>query len=112
MKRLILAAGGLLLATANTPPSSSADMAKPEGELSSVVAAEAPKAEHHPAAKPAKAKPPRIAVAPEPAAAYPRCSATVRDRCIQGRSGYARSSHGKAHHQRRMQLAMRAGERG
>ena len=97
MKRLILAAGGLLLATANTPPS----------ELDSVVAAEAPKGDHHPAAKPAKAKPPRIAAAPEPAGAYPRCSSTVRDRCVQGRSGHARATHA-----RRIQLAMRAGERG
>ena len=108
MKRLILAAGGLLLATANTPPTDH-EGAKPEGELSSVVAAEAPKGDHHPAPKPAKpAKPPRIAAAPEPApSAYPRCSATVRDRCVQGRSGYARATH-----QRRIQLAMRAGERG
>jgi hypothetical protein len=108
MKRLILAAGGLLLATANTPPASVA----PGGELDSVVAAEAPKGDHHPVAKPAKAKPPRIAVAEEPTGAYPRCSSTVRDRCVQGRSGYARASRGKAHHERRMQLAMRAGERG
>lgn len=109
MKRLILAAGSLLLATANTPPSTSADTAKPEGELSSVVAADAPNAAV-PAAKPAKPhkhKPHHAAAAPERAAAYPRCSATVRDRCIQGRSGYA-----KAGHERRMQLAMRAGERG
>jgi len=107
MKRLILAAGGLLLATANTPPSTSADMAKPEGELSSVVAAEAPKGSAPVAAKPAKPKPARIAVAPEAdPGAYPRCSATIRDRCVQGRSG-----HG-ARHARRMQLAMRAGERG
>ena len=110
MKRLILAAGGLLLATANTPPSTSSNVA-PGGELDSVVAAEAPKpskADHHPATKPAKPKPPRIAAAPEPAAAYPRCSSTVRDRCVQGRSGHARAIH----HERRMQLAMRAGERG
>lgn len=106
MKRLILAAGGLLLATANTPPSTTARVA-PGGELDSVVAAEAPKGDHHPATKPAKPKPPRIAVAPEPAGAYPRCSATVRDRCVQGRSGHARATHA-----RRMQLAMRAGERG
>jgi hypothetical protein len=111
MKRLILAGGALLLATANTPPSTTAGIT-PGGELDSVVAAEAPKGDHHPAAKPARPKPPRIAVAPEPAGAYPRCSSTVRDRCVQGRSGYARSSHGKAHHERRMQLAMRAGERG
>lgn len=102
MKRLILAAGGLLLATANTPPSTTASVA-PGGELDSVVAAEAPKESAPAASKPAKPKPPRIAVAAEPAGAYPRCSATVRDRCVQGRSG---------HHARRMQLAMRAGERG
>lgn len=111
MKRLILAAGGLLLATANTPPTDY-EGAKPEGELSSVVAAEAPKGDHHPATKPAKpakpAKAPRMAAAHEPAArAYPPCSATVRDRCVQGRSGYARATHA-----RRIQLAMRAGERG
>jgi hypothetical protein len=108
MKRLILAAGGLLLATANTPPSPTSDMTKPESELSSVVAAEAPTGTDPVAAKPAKPKPPRIAVAPEAdSSAYPRCSATVRDRCAQGRSGYARATH-----TRRMQLAMRAGERG
>jgi hypothetical protein len=110
MKRLILAAGGLLLATANTPPSTSSNVA-PGGELDSVVAAEAPKpakSDHHPAAKPAKPKPAKIAVAPEPAGAYPRCSASVRDRCVQGRSGHARATH----QARRMQLAMRAGERG
>lgn len=108
MKRLILAAGGLLLATANTPPTDY-EGAAPEGELSSVVAAEAPKGHHHAVTKPAKpAKPPRIAAAPEPAArAYPPCSATVRDRCVQGRSGHARASQA-----RRIQLAMRAGERG
>ena len=106
MKRLILAAGGLLLATANTPPSTSSAVA-PGGELDSVVAAEAPKGAAPVAATPEKPKPPRIAVVPEPdAAAYPRCSATVRDRCVQGRS------HARATHSRRMQLAMRAGERG
>jgi hypothetical protein len=106
MKRLILAAGGLFLATANTPPSTSASVA-PGGELDSVVAAEAPKADAPAAAKPAKPKPPRIAAAPDPApTAYPRCSATVRDRCVQGRSGTARPRH------RELQLAMRAGERG
>ncbi|HEX8239225.1 MAG TPA: hypothetical protein VF574_05730 [Allosphingosinicella sp.] len=106
MKRLILAAGGLLLATANTPPSTTASV-PPGGELDSVVAAEAPKGAAPVAAKPAKPKPPRIAVAPEAdSGAYPRCSSTVRDRCAQGRSGHARA---RAH---RMQLAMRAGERG
>ncbi len=105
MKRLILAAGALLLATANSPHSTKASVA-PGGELDSVVAAEAPMGEAPAAAKPVKPKP-RIAVAAEPAGAYPRCSATVRDRCAQGRSG-----HYKAAHARRMQLAMRAGERG
>lgn len=104
MKRLILAAGALLLATANTPPSTGAN-ASTADELDSVVAAEAPKSETPAAAKPAKPRAPRIAIAPEPAAAYPRCSSTVRDRCRQGGSG-------QAHHARRMQLAMRAGERG
>ena len=95
MTRLILvAAGGLLLATANTPPAT-------EGELSSVVAAPAP--EH--SATPAKpAKPARHAH--EAAGAYPPCSATVRDRCRQGGSRAAHPRH------REVQLAMRAGERG
>jgi hypothetical protein len=106
MKRLILAAGGLLLATANTPPSTTA-AALPGGELDSVVAAEAPKGSEPVAAKPAKPMPPKIAVAPEPGGAYPRCSSSVRDRCAQGRSHHARATH-----ERRMQLAMRAGERG
>lgn len=115
MKRLILAAGGLLLATANTPPSTTASVA-PGGELDSVVAAEAPKApkaDHHPATKPAKPKPQRIAAAPakEGGNGYPRCSASVQDRCAQGRSAHGRSGQG-AHQERRMQLAMRAGERG
>ena len=58
----------------------------------------------------------------EPAAAsgnYPPCSATVTDRCIQsggrshqGATRMARSAPEARHHQRRMQLAMRAGERG
>jgi hypothetical protein len=106
MKRLILAAGGLLLATANTPPSTTASVA-PGGELDSVVAAEAPPGATPVAAKPAKPMPPRIAVAAEADGTYPRCSATVRDRCAQGRSRHARVTHS-----RRMQLAMRAGERG
>ncbi|HYJ81285.1 MAG TPA: hypothetical protein VEW26_00355 [Allosphingosinicella sp.] len=104
MKKLILvSAAGLLLATANTPPSTSVDVGH-GGELDSVVAAETPKGDYHPAAKPAK--PAKVAVAPE-AAAYPPCSATVRDRCVQGGSGHARATHA-----RRIQLAMRAGERG
>ena len=96
MTRLILvAAAGLLLATANTPPST-------EGELSSVVAAPAPAQAAKPA-KPPKPHKPAHAVA----GAYPRCSATVRDRCIQ-RGGYAARP---ARH-REVQYAMRAGERG
>lgn len=97
MTRLILvAAAGLLLATANTPPAA-------EGELSSVVAAPAPAATH--SAKPAKpAKPPKPAYTA--AGDYPRCSATVRDRCQQGRARAAHPRH------REIQLAMRAGERG
>jgi hypothetical protein len=109
MKRLMLAAGGLLLATANTPPPSGAP--EPEGELSSVVAAEAPAETARPA-KPLKpAKPHRMAAAPaDPSpAAYPRCSSLVRDRCVQGRSAVA---HRSAARHRGMQLAMRAGERG
>ncbi|HLL31951.1 MAG TPA: hypothetical protein VK403_13235 [Allosphingosinicella sp.] len=109
MKRLILAAGALLLATANTPPSS-VDSVVRGGELDSVVAAEAPKGNAPAATKPAKPNPPRIAAAPEPdPRTYPRCSATVQDRCVQGRS---RGPHRAAVNHRRMQLAMRAGERG
>jgi len=95
MTRLILvAAGGLLLATANTPPAT-------EGELSSVVAAPAPAQPATPA-KPAKpAKPAHAA-----AGAYPPCSATVRDRCRQGGHGAGHARH------REIQYAMRAGERG
>jgi hypothetical protein len=102
MKRHILvAAGGLLLATANTPPTTSAPA--PEGELTSVVAAEAPAAV---AARPAKpAKPARTAAA-DPAGDYPHCSASVRDRCAQGHYRAARARH------REVQYAMRAGERG
>jgi len=97
MTRLILvAAGGLLLATANTPPA--------EGELSSVVAAPAPERAAPPAeaAKPAKPAKPYAA-----AGDYPPCSATVRDRCRQG-GGYGAVP---ARH-REVQYAMRAGERG
>jgi hypothetical protein len=102
MTRLILvAAAGLLLATANTPPAT-------EGELSSVVAAPAPAPAQGQAAAPAKAaKPAKPARSDRAvAAAYPRCSVSVRDRCHQGRSAAARPRH------REIQLAMRAGERG
>lgn len=95
MTRLILvAAGGLLLATANTPPAT-------EGELSSVVAAPAPG--HY--AKPAKPAGHAHAAAGQ----YPRCSATVRDRCQQGGYGARRARHAR---HREVQYAMRAGERG
>lgn len=50
---------------------------------------------------------------------YPPCSRTVTDRCIQtgrgshaGAARMARSDPKQKHHSRRMQLAMRAGERG
>jgi hypothetical protein len=51
---------------------------------------------------------------------YPPCSATVTDRCMQtgGRASHrsavrtARSAPKARHHERRMQIAMRAGERG
>ena len=105
MKRLILAAGGLLLATANTPPTAGGPT--PDTELDSVVAAGAPKATAPAAAKPAPAKPARVAAVPvERVATYPRCSASIRDRCVQGRPAVARKRH------REIQYAMRAGERG
>src|SRR4051812_10905976 len=107
MKKLILvAAGGLLLATANTPPpTTSATGAKPESELTSVVGAEAPPV----AAKPAKPAKPAAAVttaAADSTGSYPRCSASVRDRCAQGHYRAAAPRH------REVQYAMRAGERG
>jgi hypothetical protein len=100
MTRLILlAVGELLLATANTPPAT-------EGELTSVVAAPAPAPA--PAPVPAHyAKPAKPAKAVHAAAdVYPRCTATVRDRCQQGRYRAAPARH------REVQYAMRAGERG
>ena len=110
MKRLILLAGtaGLFLVGATVPQAG-----KGEGELSSVVAAPAPGAKAAPAVKPAlAAKPaPVVARVAENRASYPRCSSTVRDRCVQGRSDasprYTRAP------ERRIQLASRtAGERG
>jgi hypothetical protein len=95
-KLILVAAAGLLLATANTPPAT-------EGELTSVVAAPAPTpAQPATPARPAKAAKPAQAVA----GAYPRCSVSVRDRCHQGGSAMAHPRH------REVQLAMRAGERG
>jgi hypothetical protein len=102
MKRLILLAGaaGLFLVSAAVPSAGTK-----ESELSSVLAAPAPapQAKPAPAAKPAQA--PRVA---ENRAAYPRCSATVQDRCVQGR-GTRTYAPAPA---RRIQLASRAGERG
>jgi hypothetical protein len=96
MKKMILLAGaaGLFLVSAAAP-----NAGTKEGELSSVVAAEAPAS----AAKPA-------APVAEAATAYPRCSATVRDRCVQGR-GNAAPRYARVP-ERRIQLASRAGERG
>jgi hypothetical protein len=94
IRPILVAAAGLLLATANTPPAT-------EGELTSVVAAPAPGQAAEPA-KPAKPAKPAHAVA----GAYPRCSATVRDRCQQGGYGTGHRRH------REIQYAMRAGERG
>jgi hypothetical protein len=72
-------------------------------ELDSVVAAEAPRAAPAPAA--ARYRPAaRVA-----RASYPRCSATITDRCIQGHGTAAPSRRVET---RRIQLAMRAGERG
>lgn len=103
MKKLILLAGvaGLFLVGATVPEGGAK-----EGELTSVVAA--PMAA--PAAKPAPVAAARPAAAPmthvaDAGTTYPRCTATLRDRCSQGRS-YAPAP------QRRIQLASRAGERG
>jgi hypothetical protein len=114
MKKLMLFAGaaGLLLVGATAPGAK-------EGELSSVLAAPAPSAaaKAAPAAKPApvaKAAPaaksaPARQVA-ESREAYPRCSGTVSDRCVQGR-GNASPRYARVP-ERRIQLASRAGERG
>jgi hypothetical protein len=111
-KSILLAAGGLLLIGATAVPSGADGTKSSEGELSSVVAAPAPSgtaaaAQPAPAAKPVKAAPAPRAVAN----AYPRCSATLRDRCIQGRGGATATAY-RAVPQRRIQLASRAGERG
>jgi hypothetical protein len=111
MKKLILLAGaaGLFLVSAAETPNAG----KTEGELSSVVAAPAPKASTSaatpaPAVAAAKPKPaPAAATQTASSTAYPRCSAIVRDRCVQGGSrSYAPAP------ERRIQLASRAGERG
>lgn len=104
MKRLILIApAALLLLGANVPSSHAGN-----GELDSVNAAERPA----PAAKAA----PKAAPAPAPVqrtarASYPRCSATLTDRCIQGR-GSATDRSAARPAPRRQYYAMRAGERG
>ncbi len=91
MKTLLLlpaAAAALLLVSAHPP------------EMESVVAADPPKAAA-PAPRPAPA--PRMAARSD----YPPCTATRTDRCTQ----VARHRY-RAPERRRMQLAMRAGERG
>ena len=110
---LLAPAAGLLLLGAYPP------------ELDSVVAADAPKGgyppctatrtdrcvqgrEHDAEATPAPApvETPRVAAAPVSVVGdYPPCTATRTDRCTQGRGH-------RAVPVRRMQLAMRAGERG
>jgi hypothetical protein len=93
MKTLLLlpAAAAALLLLGSHPP-----------EMESVVAADPPKAAA-PAPRPAPA-PPRMVARND----YPPCTATRTDRCTQIRRhrGY------RAPERRRMQLAMRAGERG
>jgi hypothetical protein len=114
LKKLILLAGtaGLFLVGATVPQARSG-----EGELSSVVAAPAPAAKAATVTKAAPGAEPAPAARPVPAtrmaenrASYPRCSATVRDRCIQGR-GVAAPRYARVP-ERRIQLASRAGERG
>jgi hypothetical protein len=114
MKKLILLAGtaGLFLVGATVPKTGSG-----EGEISSVVAAPAPGAKAAPAVKAAPVAKVAPAEKPAPAsrladsqASYPRCSATVRDRCVQGR-GNAAPRYARVP-ERRIQLASRAGERG
>jgi hypothetical protein len=92
MKTLLLlpAAAAALLLLGSHPP-----------EMESVVAADPPKAA---APAPRPAPEPRLIARGD----YPPCTATRTDRCIQVRRhrGY------RAPERRRIQLAMRAGERG
>jgi hypothetical protein len=135
MKRLILiAAGGLMLTSAAPAPLGSTDGAKSyppctagktdrctqtnersrpvstaargESELDSVVAAGAPRVRADGPVPVPTAEPMRRTAA---RGSYPRCSATVTDRCVQGGSAVASRRTGET---RRVQLAMRAGERG
>ena len=109
MKRLILIAPAALFLISAQPAADHAGD-KGNGELDSVNAATAPAPEIKKAAK-AAAAPVRHTTATAAAAVYPRCSATVTDRCIQGRgSATYRSAARPA--PRRQQYAMRAGERG
>jgi pimeloyl-ACP methyl ester carboxylesterase len=104
VKRLILIApAALLLLGANVPSSHATD-----GEIDSVNAAGAPAA--------AAAAAPKAAPAPAPVQRtartnYPRCSATITDRCIQGRGSTTYRSAARPA-PRRQYYAMRAGERG
>ena len=109
MKQLILLAPAALFLVSAQPPAGDRPR---DGELNSVNAASAPAARPAPAVKAA----PRAAPAPVgetrgARAAYPRCSATVTDRCIQGR-GTATYRAAARPAPRRQQYAMRAGERG
>ena len=92
MKTLLLlpAAAAALLLLGSHPP-----------EMESVVAADSPRAAPAPAPAPA----PRRMTAHSD---YPPCTATRTDRCTQVR----RYRTHRAPERRRMQLAMRAGERG
>ena len=111
MKRLILIAPAALFLVSAQPPAGHAghDKAR-EGELNSVNAASAPAPAVKKAPKAAPA-PVRHTTARAAATNYPRCSATVTDRCVQGRgSSTYRSAALPA--PRRQQYAMRAGERG
>jgi hypothetical protein len=108
VKRLILIAPAALLLLGANVPASHAGHDKGNGELDSVNAAERPA----PAAKAA----PKAAPAPAPVQRtartdYPRCSATVTDRCIQGRGSATWRSAARPT-PRRQYYAMRAGERG
>jgi hypothetical protein len=104
---LFAGAVGLFLVAASAPQAG-----KSEGELSSVVAAPAPAAKAAPAATPSPAaRPAPVRQVAEARTTYPRCSATVRDRCVQGR-GQAQQPRYARVPERRIQLASRAGERG
>ena len=113
MKRLILIApAALLFLGAHAPASHGGHDKAREGEINSVNAAGAPAPVVHVAPKAAPAPAPvRHTTARAAAANYPRCSATVTDRCIQGRGSATYRSVARPA-PRRVQYAMRAGERG